>query len=165
MKWTAIAGSWRQTNLDIESRVREEVRSLLVLGNGLVSGGALGVDFFATDEALQAGVDASRLKIIIPSTLEIYSAHYLNRASEGVINHKQAESLILQLEMVRAMGCLVEGIAQVIDKEAYFNRITQIIDIADELIAFQINDSEGTQDTIDKARNKGIGVKVFSYRI
>jgi hypothetical protein len=152
MKWTAIAGSWRHTNFDIEIKVRDEVRSLLALGNGLVSGGAL-------------GIDASRLKIIIPSTLEIYSAHYLNRASEGVINHKQAESLILQLEMVRAMGCLVEGIAQVIDKEAYFNRITQIIDIADELIAFQINDSEGTQDTIDKARNKGIGVKVFSYRI
>jgi hypothetical protein len=165
MKWTAIAGSWRHTNFDIEIKVRDEVRSLLALGNGLVSGGALGVDFFATDEALKAGIDASRLKIIIPSTLEIYSAHYLNRASEGVINHKQAESLILQLEMVRAMGCLVEGIAQVIDKEAYFNRITQIIDIADELIAFQINDSEGTQDTIDKARNKGIGVKVFSYRI
>ena len=165
MKWTAIAGSWRHTNFDIENQVREEVRSLLTLGNGLVSGGALGVDFFATDEALQRGIDASQLKIIIPSTLAIYSAHYLNRASEGVINHKQAESLILQLEKVRAMGCLVEGAAEIIDKDAYFNRITQIIDIADELIAFQVNDSEGTQDTIAKARNKGIAVKVFSYSI
>jgi hypothetical protein len=165
MKWTAIAGSWRQTNLDIESKVREEVRSLLVFGNGLVSGGALGVDFFATDEALKAGIDASRLKIIIPSTLEIYSAHYLNRASEGVINHKQAESLILQLKTVRSMGCLVEGTAQIIDKEAYFNRITQIIDIADELIAFHVNNTEGTQDTINKARSKGVEIKVFSYSI
>ncbi|TYQ25262.1 hypothetical protein PseudUWO311_15740 [Pseudanabaena sp. UWO311] len=159
MKWTAIAGSWRQTNLDIESKVREEVRSLLVLSNGLVSDGALGVDFFATDEALQAGVDASQLKIIIPSTLEIYSAHYLNRASEGVITREQAETLILQLETVRSMGCLVEGTAQIIDKEAYFNRITQIIDIADELIAFQVNDSEGTQDTINKARKNVFQLK------
>jgi hypothetical protein len=165
MKWTAIAGSWRHTNFDIENQVREEVRSLLVLGNGLVSGGALGVDFFATDEALQSGIDASQLEIIIPSTLEIYSAHYLNRAGEGVITSRQAESLILQLEKVRAMGCLVEGTAQIINKEAYFNRITQIIDIADELIAFQVNDTEGTQDTIAKARNKGIAVKVFSYSI
>ncbi|MFZ4555726.1 MAG: hypothetical protein ACOYN8_05025 [Pseudanabaena sp.] len=165
MKWTAIAGSWRHTNFDIENQVREEVRSVLILGNGIVSGGALGVDFFATDKALKAGIDASQLKIIIPSTLEIYSAHYLNRASEGVITHGQAETLILQLETVRSMVCLVEGTAQIIDKEAYFNRITQIIDIADELFAFQINDSEGTQDTIDKARNKGIGVKVFSYRL
>ncbi len=82
MKWTAVAGSWRQSNLDIENKVREEVRSLLALGNGLVSGGALGVDFFATDEALQAGIEATQLKIIIPSTLAIYSAHYLQRASE-----------------------------------------------------------------------------------
>ena len=89
----------------------------------------------------------------------------MNRAGEGVITHGQAESLILQLEKVRAMGCLVEGTAQIIDKEAYFNRITQIIDIADELIAFQVNDSEGTQDTIIKARNKGIAVKVFSYEV
>jgi hypothetical protein len=110
-------------------------------------------------------VDASRLKIIIPSPLAIYSAHYLNRASEGVITHEQAESLILQLEMLKSMGCLVEETAQIIDKEAYFNRITQIIDLADELIAFHVNGSEGTQDTINKARNKGIGVKVFSYSI
>lgn len=123
------------------------------------------MDFFATDEALQFSVDASQLKIIIPSTLEIYSAHYLQRASEGVITHRQAESLVLQLGTVMSMGCLVEGTALIIDKVSYFNRITQIIDIADELIAFHVNDSEGTQDTINKARNKGIAVKVFSYRI
>ena len=160
-----VAGSWRHTNFAIESQVREEVWSLLTLGNGLVSGGALGVDFFATDEALQADVDASQLKIIIPSTLEIYSAHYLQRAKEGVITHGQAGTLMLQLETVRSMGCLVEGTAQIIDKAVYFNRITQIIDIADELIAFHVNDSEGTQDTINKARNKGIAVKVLNYRI
>ena len=63
MKWIAIAGSWRHTNFDIENQVREEVRSLLTRGNGLVSGGALGVDFFATDEALQAGIDAKLIGI------------------------------------------------------------------------------------------------------
>jgi len=165
MKWIAIAGSWRHTNFDTENQVREDVRSLLALGNGLVSGGALGVDFFATEEALLADVNASQLKIIIPSTLEIYSAHYLQRASEGVITRRQAESLILQLETVRSMGCLLEGTAQIINKEAYFNRITQIIDLADELIAFHINNTEGTQDTIEKARNKGIAVKVYSYKV
>lgn len=172
MKWTAIcsatqanAGSWRHTNFDIENQVREEVRSLLALDNGLVSGGALGVDFFATDEALQAGIDASRLKIIIPSTLAIYSAHYLHRAIEGVITNGQAQRLILQLETVRSMGCLVEGTAQIIDKVAYFNRITQIIDIVDELVAFHVNNTEGTQDTINKARCKGVAVKIFSYSI
>ena len=129
MKWTAIAGSWRYTNFDIEKQVRAEVRSLIALGNGLVSGGALGVDFLAIDEALREG--ATLLKLIIPSTLKIYSAHYLQRASEGVITRGQAESLISQLETVQSMGCLVEGTAQTINKEDYFNRITQIINIAD----------------------------------
>ena len=80
MKWTAIcsatqanAGSWRHTNFDIENQVREEVRSLLTIGNGIVSGGALGVDFFATDEALLADVNASQLKIIIPSYINTNS--------------------------------------------------------------------------------------------
>ncbi len=164
MRWTAIAGSWRHTNLDIENKVRAEVQSLLNLGNGIVSGGALGVDFLATDEALQSGIDASRLKIMIPSTLEIYRNHYLNRASEGIITNKQAETLILQLQAVKSMGCLVEGVSQIIDKEAYFKRITKIIDIADHLIAFHVNGTEGTQDTIAKARHKGIEVQVFVYQ-
>ncbi len=124
----------------------------------------MGVDFFATDEALQMCVDASQLKIIIPSTLEIYSAHYLQRAGEGVITHGQAETLVLQLETVMSMGCLVEGKAQIINKEAYFNRISQIIDVADELIAFHVNNTEETKETIEKARNKGISGKVYSYK-
>lgn len=36
MKWTAIAGSWRYTNFAIENQVREEVRSLITLSNGIV---------------------------------------------------------------------------------------------------------------------------------
>ena len=51
------------------------------------------------------------------------------------------------------------------NKETYFNRITKIIENADELIAFHINESEGTQDTINKAKKKGIPVKVFTYSI
>lgn len=165
MKWTAIAGSWRHTNLDIEIKVRESVKSVLALGNGIVSGGALGVDFIATDEALQSGIHASKLKIIIPSTLELYRSHYLNRAKEQVITDEQAESLISQLLTVKSMGCLVEGLAQIIDKAAYFQRITEIIDVADELIAFNVNQTAGTQDTINKAQNKGITAKVFVFSI
>jgi hypothetical protein len=74
MKWTASAGSWRHTNFDIEKQVREEVRSLIALGNGLVSG----LDLFATDEALQKGVDTSQLKIIKAARLKKeYAAFFL----------------------------------------------------------------------------------------
>lgn len=46
---------------DYEGKVQEDVRSLVYLGT-------VGVDFLAIDEALQANVDARRLKLIIPST-------------------------------------------------------------------------------------------------
>jgi len=49
--------------------------------------------------------------------------------------------------------------------ETYFNQITQIIEMADQLIAFNVNSTEGTQDTIKKARKKGAEIKIFTYSI
>ena len=138
------------------------MREIISHGYGIVSGGALGVDYIATSEALFLG---GQLKIIIPSTLKIYRDHYFKRAEEGVITQSQAEMLIIQLELVKERGYLIEGIDNILNRETYFNRITKIIENADELIAFHINESEGTQDTINKAKNKGIPVKIFSYLI
>lgn len=165
MKWVAIAGTWRTTNAEVEEAVREEVRQILARGDSIISGGALRVDQIATDEALRLGADKDRLKIFLPSILETYRAHYLRRAEEGVITKEQAQELLAQLEEVQKRDCLVEGAADALNKETYFERITQIIEAADELVAFQVNHSGGTQDTIDKARTKGIPVKVFSYSI
>jgi len=168
MKWIAIAGTWRNTNAQVEKDVREEVSKIIASGDGIVTGGALGVDFFAIDEALQMNPSATQIKIVLPSTLARYTAHYRKRAGEGVISSKQAESLIAQLESVHAVSpsSIIENMTtEVIDKNAYFARITEIIEMADELVAFQVNASEGTQDTIDKAKKKGIGVRVFGYTI
>lgn len=46
MKWIAIAGTWRNINEQVEKDVRQEVSALIQEGNGIVTGGALGVDFF-----------------------------------------------------------------------------------------------------------------------
>lgn len=165
MKWVAVAGGWRKTNFAVEEQIRTEIRQLIHQGNGLVSGGALGVDFIATDEALSQNISVNQLKIILPSTLARYADHYLQRAREEVITRQQAIQLISQLEQVQSMGCLIEGDFLVIDQSAYFNRISKIIDVADELIAFDINQTAGTQDTIKKAQRKGIPVKIFSYSI
>lgn len=162
MKWVAIAGGWRKTNSQVENDIRKTVRDIVSHGDGIVSGGALGVDYIATSEVLLAD---GKLKIIIPSTLEIYRNHYFKRAEEGVITKEQAEILISQLEEVKKRGCLVEGVDTVLNKETYFKRITKIIENADELIVFHINQTEGSQDTIDKAKKKGIPVKIFNYSI
>jgi hypothetical protein len=162
MKWIAIAGGWRKTNTQVENDVRQTVKEIMSNGNGIVSGGALGVDYIATDEALRLN---GQLKIIIPSTLEIYKTHYIKRAGEGVITEEQATLLITQLEEAKKRGYLVEGTDTILNQETYFNRITKIIESADELIAFHINQTPGTQDTIDKAKRKNIPVKVFTYTL
>lgn len=168
MKWIAISGSWMKSAPTIESDVRNAVREIILAGDGIVTGGALGVDYFATDEYMKNEPTASRLKIFLPATLERYVAHYRKRATEGVITSDQAEMLIEQLEGVakaNPAAIIAHPTNTVIDKTAYFDRITDIVNAADGLRAFQINGSLGTQDTIDKAHKKGIPVEVFSYTV
>ncbi len=44
--------------------------------NGIVSGGALGVDYIATEAAMATGNRRRQLRVIIPTPLEIYASHY-----------------------------------------------------------------------------------------
>jgi ABC-type sugar transport system substrate-binding protein len=53
---------------------------------------------------------------------------------------------------------------QIVDVTTYYLRNQDMVDAADELLAFQVNDSAGTQDTVDKARLKGIPVVVFTFQ-
>lgn len=50
-------------------------------------------------------------------------------------------------------------------EETYYARNQAEIDAADEMVAFQVNGSAGTQDTIDKAHAKGLAVKHLKYAI
>ena len=45
----------------------------------------------------------------------------------------------------------------------YYLRNQDVVNAADELLAFQVNASAGTQDTVDKARVKGIPVAIFTF--
>ena len=48
MQWTAISGSWRKHNAQVLADVRSAVAAILDDDGGIVTGGALGVDYFAT---------------------------------------------------------------------------------------------------------------------
>lgn len=168
MKWIGISGSWRKTNNKIEGDIRKIVDVIIQGGNGIVTGGALNVDYFATDEVIKINPSLDKLKIFLPSTLEIFINHYRKRADEGVITHKQAENLISQLTKVKRINSqsIIENkINTQLNKETYYQRNTEIINASDELYAFQVNGSLGTEDTIQKAKKKGIPVKLFSYTI
>jgi hypothetical protein len=140
------------------------VAAALAAGKSIVTGGALGVDYWATQTALS--IDPARLRVILPTALATYASHYRRRAAEGGISARQADDLIRQLEAVAQAGGLVEHPErpQVVDVTAYYLRNQDVVDVADELLAFQVNASSGTQDTVDRARLKGIPVVVFTYQ-
>ena len=168
MKWVAISGSWRKTSKEVENDVRTFVRELVKQGNGIVTGGALNVDYFATDEVLKIDPEAKHIKVYIPVTLELYAAHYRKRAQEGVITNEQAEMLITQLEELkhRNPNALIEDKENtVVNKDTYYERNTDVVENSDELAAFQVNNSRGVQDTIDKARQRDMKIYHRSYTI
>ena len=165
--WYAVSGSWRSSCPELIDDVQNDVAQVAGAGNGIVTGGALGVDFVATETALLIDETAERLKVILPTSLDIYAAHYRNRAAEGVITSEQAEALIALLEAVRNRNrhAVVEMQHTVVDKNSYFDRNTAVLDAADELLAYQVNGSEGVQDTVDKARERGMPAMLKTYKV
>ena len=166
--WIGISGSWRKINSEIEQSVRKTVRDTIDAGGGIVTGGALNVDYFATDEALHKDPKAEHVRVFLPTTLDTYAAHYRKRAIEGVITSSQAEDLIEQLNRLKKANpnALVEEPKNsVVDQTTYYERNMRVIESSDALVIFQVNDSPGTQDAIDKAKQKGIPITVNSYII
>lgn len=168
MKWIGISGSWRKTSEQVEADVRSIVREVITRGDGIVTGGALGVDYIATEEVLRLNPSATQIRIYLPTTLQIYSAHYRKRAIEGVITDTQAEMLISQLERLVKINknAIIENKEnKICNIETYYQRNMEVINASDELISFQVNKSQGTQDTIDKAEKQGKKVRRFEYTV
>jgi len=168
MKWIAISGSWRKTNSKVKKDVEKVVNKIIKEGNGIISGGALGVDYIATQVILDFGNPKKQLRLYLPITLKDFCDHYFRRAKEGVITKEQATLITTQLKKVKEISP-----KSVIDNtkyseaniESYYARNTSIIKNCDILCAFQVNDSKGTQDAIDKAKEIGKKIVVKKYII
>lgn len=168
MKWIGISGTWQLTSHQVEEDVRRGVKKILSDGNGIITGGALGVDSFAMDEVIKNNAHKDRIKICLPVTFALYKAHYRKRALEGVITHDQAEKLIESLEIIYLSNkeAMIEDTRfTVCDKESYYARNGTIVDLSDELYAFQVNGSGGTGDTIEKAESQGKEIRIFTYNL
>lgn len=173
IRWIGISGGWRTTNRKIENNIRRVVSEIMRRGDGIVSGGALNVDFIALNEALKHDLKAQRIKIFLPTTLEKYSRHYRKHARLGTITSRQAEDLINQLNSLKRINpkALIENpnenFTEKTKKKMYYERNSKVVAASDELVAFHIKTREsegaGTRDTIDKAKQKGIPVKIFSF--
>ena len=168
MKWVAISGTWAKTTPEVEAEVRRDVREIISRGDGIVSGGALGVDWIATDEALKHDPKGERVKMIIPSSAETYRKHLLSLELTGVpIAWQQACMLIEQMDelYIRNPDALIEMNHPECTQEAYNDRNSKVLEHSQQLNAYQINGSSGTQDTINKAKTLGMPVTHRSYSI
>lgn len=166
MKWTAVAGS-RKVTPEVIDKVRAETRKRLEAGGGIVTGGAPGVDFAAADEAMKFDPAGSRLIIITPTKMDKYRPYLYKRISGGHVTFQEFGLLTNQIDELRRKqpGNLVELDYDRVDSESFHARNSAMVDRADEVLAFQVNRSNGTQNTIDKGHAKRIPVDVHTFEI
>jgi len=164
MKWALFTGTWKLTNKKVEEDVRSEVRNVLAQGCGIVTGGATGVDYFAMDECMQLYPDGSRLKVIIPAILKSYIVDYRTNWCIDHITQDTITELESILERIKKVNpdALVEMQNDTITQEHYNLRHDEEVKLSNEVYAFQVNDSTGTQDTIDKAIKSGLPISVYN---
>lgn len=139
MRWVAISGSWRYDFPGPRRDVAREVGRIFKSRQGLVAGGAFGVDYFAVQSLLKLDKKANNLTIILPTDLSIYVKHYEKRAKEGVITSNQAKNLAKQLKFVQKANknAIIEGPPNlIVNEEAYYKRNKAIVDHCNELAAF-----------------------------
>jgi hypothetical protein len=168
MKWIAIAGTWKIINADIEKDVRNVVSEIIKHGDAIVTSGAVGVNFIAIDEALKHDPHATSIKIYLPATLEMTAKHYREIERDNIITAQQLDTFVSQLEHIQLINhnaILEEEGVTSIDKHVYLAAQSKVIAQADGLVAFHVNNSEGTQDAINLAEKKNIAVKKFNYTI
>ena len=160
MKWILFTGTWKLDNQNIEDDVRRAVREVLTQGDGIVTGGATGVDYFAMDEAVKLYPDASRLRVIIPAVLKSYINDYHANWCVLPVTTKTINDLEKLLVMIKTANheSLVEMPYDIITQAHYNLRHDEEVKISDEVYAFQVNNSTGTQDTIDKAKALGLPI-------
>lgn len=140
----------------------------LLKAAGLLSGGATGVDHEAARLAYEWGLEAARFQIFLPVKLELYCQALYDRADVGKCRQ---DDVIATVALLRDIAKNRPGVLHdtteftEVNAESFHARNCQIVDLADELVAFRVNDSRGTTFTVDQAKEKGIPVSVFDYTV
>ena len=78
--WVGFSGGRMGVTSEIETLIRTEVAQVMERGDAFISGGALGVDSIALDEALRHDPSASRIRVFLPTSLDFYATLYFKRA-------------------------------------------------------------------------------------
>jgi|ERR1035437_1650007 CO dehydrogenase/acetyl-CoA synthase beta subunit len=170
MKWIIFTGTWRLTNKEVEYDVRQAARAVFERGDGIVTGGATGVDYFAMDEFVKLNPECTRIRVFIPARLEHFIADYRKNWKHDPIGDQDIESLhhLLKLIKERNPSSVYEVRKESgdITQEEYDLRHNEEVAFSDEVYAFHVNKSGGTSDTIEKATAAGLAISLHKkYQI
>lgn len=165
MKWIGIAGARSIIHDQVEPDIRQNVTSIFQKGNGVISGGAWGVDYIATDEALKHDPTGQRIKVIIPSDLKTYLSYFNKRASGNYITDEEVKKLFNQLDEVKRRNpeSLIELTNEKVCRKTFHSRNRAVVRESDELHAYQVNESNGTKNAIKAAENLKKPVTRYNY--
>ncbi len=162
MKWILFTGTWRLTNQEVEHDVRKATREVFLHGDGLVTGGATGVDYFALDESITLDPTCTRMRVFIPAKLDHFIADYHKNWKHLPVDDTAIDLLEKLLKIVEEKNpsAILEAKKSDgdISQEDYDLRHNEEVTFSDEVYAFQVNKSTGTQDTIDKAKKAGLPI-------
>lgn len=161
MHWILFTGTWRLTNNEVEKDVRAAAQEVLARGDGIITGGATGVDYYAMNEALRFDPSGEKLHAFIPTDLKNYIRDYRENRCQKPVTLESIDELAALLKQLRRVNpehlhaLPIEG---AITQEHYDLCHNDEVEHADEVYAFQVNGSTGTQDTIDKAKAAGLPI-------
>ena len=162
MKWVIFTGTWRLTNKELENDVRLAARHVFERGDGLVTGGATGADYFAMDEFTKLNPNCTRIRIFIPARLPHFIADYRKNWKQAPITDIDIDNLeyLLNLIKERNPSAVFEVRKETgdITQNDYDLRHNEEVTFSDEVYAFQVNNSTGTSDTIKKAKDAGLPI-------
>ncbi len=164
MKWILVTGTWRLTNKEVEKDVREAARKIFEDGDGIVTGGATGVDYFAMDEFIKLNPDCTRIRIFIPARLPHYIADYRKNWKHAPVDDLDIDNLSRLLNLIKERN--PSAVYEVrkdsgdISQAEYDLRHNEEVVFSDGVYSFHVNHSTGTSDTINKAQAAGLPILV-----
>lgn len=165
MKRVAILGTWKSIKMDIADDVEPLTRQVIQRGDRIITGGSPGVEYVVASESLKWDPKAEKLEIVMPMGFDLYKSHLLKSAVRHVIDKEEADNIIEQLRQLRIVSNTVVKAMKSTEfsPKALADRNIAIANVADELIAFQINDSTDVEAAIKHARKREIPVRIMHY--
>ena len=185
-RWIGISGSWRYINQAVVNDTALIVRSLIKRGVGIITGGALGVDFIATEIMLKESDPAENLRIVLPINkdaymqryTDVYMQQYTDAGLQTNVTRTQADALTSQIFYMathfpkiifdKTPFNEIEFIALQNDhyrKLAYNFRNGLVGYGCEGLVALCVNDSSGVQDTVRKLEKMKKPHSLVQYQI